>query len=56
LYGHHGKHLTFIQFLEEGEGYCRLRLENCRKNAVQISDMGRSRKQYNAVKSLLQRE
>lgn len=56
VYGHYGKHRTYLTVEEEAEDSCRLRLENRAKNAYQLSDMGYSRQQYEEVKSVLLRE
>ncbi|NBC06038.1 MAG: hypothetical protein GVY26_02485 [Bacteroidetes bacterium] len=56
VYGHYGKHRTYLVVLEEGEGRCTLRLENRFKNAYQLSDLGYSRQQYEEIKSVLLRE
>lgn len=56
VYGHYGKHRTYLTVEEEAENFCKLRLENRTKNAYQLSDMGYSRQQYEEIKSVLLRE
>jgi len=56
VFGHYGKHHTFLTMVEEEKGSSRLRLENRSKNACQLSDMGYSRQQYEEIKRVLVRE
>lgn len=56
VYGHYGKHRTYLVVLEAGEEHCTLRLENRFKNAYQLSDLGYSRQQYEEIKSALLQE
>ena len=56
VYGHYGKHRTFLVLENTTSTGCSVRLENRSKNAWRLSDMGFSRKQYEEVRAALQRE